>query len=189
MRILRELTFIEEQYEPAWTRKMKDLLLEIKDRVEQAKAASADALDPRTLRALERRYEAILQEGFAANPTPTAVAPPDTPKKRGRKKQSPAKNLLDRLQANRAAVLALWLNGLDLFTNLRAYGSVIFVSMRGDLRAKNACGGYPLSNYLWFLIFAFCLTTLPPSLTQNLIMHRLYWTLMFRSRTRQESGI
>lgn len=102
---LRELTFIEEQYEQPWAAKMKALLLEIKECVAQHQAADTTALDAQTQQAFERRYRAILKEGFAANPT-TPARVPGIPKKRGRKKQSQAKNLLDRLQGNQEAVLA-----------------------------------------------------------------------------------
>lgn len=103
---LRELTFIEEEYQQAWAGRMKALLLEIKGRVANAQALGATELETPTQQAFVRRYQAILRAGAAANPVPAATGPPDGPKKRGRKKQSPAKNLLDRLRANRAAVLA-----------------------------------------------------------------------------------
>lgn len=47
------------------------------------------------------RYEDILKDGFRANPTP----PLDAPKSRGRPKQSPPKNLLDRLRIQKSEVL------------------------------------------------------------------------------------
>lgn len=104
---LRELTFIEEEYQPAWAGKMKALLLAIKEQVANAQALGATELEAVVQQGFRRRYQALLRAGFAANP-PTAhtTEPPDGPKKRGRKKQSPAKNLLDRLWANRTAVLA-----------------------------------------------------------------------------------
>lgn len=100
---LRELTFIAEQHGQPWAGDMKALLLEIKAGVEQGKAAGAARRTDDPAPAFEQRYQAILDEGFAANPP---ADPVDAPKKRGRKKQSPAKNLLDRLSAHREAVLA-----------------------------------------------------------------------------------
>jgi len=90
---LRELTFVEEELKQVWARKMKDLLLDMKAEVEQAKAVSQHELEVLVLARLLRRYDEILTEGYHANP------PTPPPKKRtpGRAKQSPARNLLDRL--------------------------------------------------------------------------------------------
>ena len=99
---LRELVFIEEQYEQAWADGMIDLLVEIKDAVEGAKEQGQIALTDQQQVAFEARYDHLIAQGFQANPPP-----PDPPvKKRGRKKQSKAKNLLDRLQGHKREVLA-----------------------------------------------------------------------------------
>lgn len=101
---LRELTFVQEQGGQAWAGDMKKLLLEIKARVEQERAAGGERLDQGTLRGFEERYRRILAEGLVANPPP--VEPAGPPGKRGRKKQSKAKNLLDRLSAHQPEALA-----------------------------------------------------------------------------------
>jgi len=99
---LRELVFVEEQYEQAWADGMINLLVEIKEAVEEAKKQSQIALSDQQQAAFEARYDHLLAQGFQANPPP-----PDPPvKKRGRKKQSKAKNLLDRLQGHKREVLA-----------------------------------------------------------------------------------
>ena len=98
---LRELTFVEEVLKQAWARKMKDLLLDMKAEVERAKAAGQQELDVLVLARLLRRYEEILSEGYTANP----AAPPPEKRTRGRPKQSPARNLLDRLSQGKWAVL------------------------------------------------------------------------------------
>lgn len=100
---LRELTFIEEQCEQAWAGEMKQLLLNIKQEVEQQKASGAQNLSSEALREFENRYQEIALQGLRANPPPTPDPSLDT---RGRKKQTRAKNLLDRLMAYKAAVLA-----------------------------------------------------------------------------------
>ena len=80
---------------------MIDLLLEIKEAVDQARPTQ-DHLPADLLADFERCYAEILERGFAANP------PPDPPpeKKRGRRKQSPPKNFLDRLRDYQKEVLA-----------------------------------------------------------------------------------
>ena len=98
---LRELTFVEEELKQPWARKMKDLLLEMKAEVEQAKAAGQQEVEVQELARLLRRYDEILEEGYKANPTP----PPPEKRTRGRPKQSPARNLLDRLSQGKWAVL------------------------------------------------------------------------------------
>lgn len=99
---LRELTFLSEQYHLSWANKMIDHLLKIKDTVDDARQAGKTALDKIEIAKFERRYQRILREGFAADIAPE---PPDHPR-RGRKKQSKAKNLLDRLSNYRKETLA-----------------------------------------------------------------------------------
>jgi transposase len=98
---LRELRFIIEQYHQHWAQAMTQLLLDMKAEVE---AAPPDhrSLPPERIAYHERRYDRLLRQGFKANPPPDL--PPIT--KRGRKKQSPARNLLDRLQQHKAETLA-----------------------------------------------------------------------------------
>ena len=98
---LRELTFVHEQYQQAWAAEMIALLLEIKNAVAQARPTQ-NRLSPELQADFEHRYAEILERGFAANPLPDP--PPE--KKRGRQKQSPPKNLLDRLRDHQKEVLA-----------------------------------------------------------------------------------
>ena len=101
---LRELKFLQERYPQAWETGLVDLLLEIKQAVETAKLAQLSNLSPDQMRVFEERYEALLQQGFQANPPPENRE--DQPKKRGRIKQCPPRNLLDRFRDHKAAVLA-----------------------------------------------------------------------------------
>ena len=99
---LRELVFVEEQNEQDWAEKTSALLVEIKKAVEEAKQQGQSALTDQQQVDFETRYDDLIVQGFGANPLP-----PDPPvKKRGRKKQSKARNLLDRLHDNRREVLA-----------------------------------------------------------------------------------
>jgi len=98
---LRELRFVEEQYQQAWASEMAQLLRDAKQEVADCPDQQR-ALDPERIQFYHRRYDKLLQQGFKANPLPET--PP--PKKRGRNKQSPPKNLLDRLQKYQQATLA-----------------------------------------------------------------------------------
>ena len=103
---LRELTFVEEALQQEWARHMKDLLLEMKAAVERASAEGQHELDALLLAHFLRRYDAILAEGYRANPPPEAVRTSEQTKRRaGRTKQSPARNLLDRLSQGKWMVL------------------------------------------------------------------------------------
>ena len=98
---LRELTFLEEQYHQTWATDLKALLLEMKGAVEQARAAGHRHLPSATRAAFVARYRALLATGHAANPPP-----PRRPRQRGRVKQTPAQNLLERLWLGQDQVLA-----------------------------------------------------------------------------------
>ena len=97
---LRELQFITDQYQQPWATEMAQLLLEIKAEVSDV-SCTADLLPDDRLLHYAQTYDALLQQGFDLNPLPVT-----TPNKRGRPKQSPPKNLLDRLHKHRANVLA-----------------------------------------------------------------------------------
>jgi transposase len=97
---LRELTFVCEQYHQPWAQELFTLLLDMKAEVAQTREAMA--LPPERIAYYEYRYDDLLRQGVAANPPP----PTGLPKKRGRSKQSPPKNLLDRLATYKAETLA-----------------------------------------------------------------------------------
>ncbi len=96
---LRELCFIHEQYHQPWAKAMSDLLVEIKTAVEQTRPLQ-DHLSAEPITEFEQRYTALLAEGEKLNPPP---APPPTGR---RPKQTPPRNLLDRLRDHRQEVLA-----------------------------------------------------------------------------------
>jgi transposase len=98
---LRELTFVEEQYQQAWAKDLKHLLLEMKAAVAVARAQRLSRLAPEQRQAFVARYRAVLAAGHAANPPPARG-----PRHRGRIKQTPARNLLERLWLGQDEVLA-----------------------------------------------------------------------------------
>jgi len=118
---LRELTFVEEALKQPWAGKMKDLLLDMKAEVERAKALSQHELDVLVLARLLHRYDSLLAEGYQANPPPRVPSPPEPSKRTPRRaKQSPARNLLDRLSGGKWAVLRFLLDFAVPFDNNQA---------------------------------------------------------------------
>jgi len=101
---LRDLVFLYERYEQAWAAAMVQLLLEIKASIAVAREAGQTTLSAEQLAHFETRYQTVLSASYAANPPP--VVEPNAPPARRKPKQSPARNLLDRLDKHRSAVLA-----------------------------------------------------------------------------------
>lgn len=96
---LREWTGIYEQEGQQWAKEMIDLLLEMKKTVDDQRILEAG-----TLLSFVQRYDHLIEQGLSED---ERSHPPEFPTKpkRGRKKQSPAKNMLDRLQEYRSAAL------------------------------------------------------------------------------------
>src|SRR5262245_66002473 len=89
---LRELTFLEEADGQAWAKELKALFLEMKTAVAQARTRGEEGLAEAERTTFLTRYEALLAAELATNPPPKR-----RPHRRGRLKQSPARNLPERL--------------------------------------------------------------------------------------------
>jgi transposase len=98
---LRELTFLHEQYGQGWAKELKDLLREMKAAATRARTDGFTRLARKQRDQFVTRYEELLARGLAANPPPVRLL-----HRRGRPKQSSARNLLERLWLGRDAVLA-----------------------------------------------------------------------------------
>ena len=98
--LLRELISLHEETGQAWVQKLIRLLLSMQRVVAAARTAGQTALPPKRLAGYEAAFTRFVTEGLRANP------PPKPTGKRGRPKQTPARNLLDRLVTHRPAVLA-----------------------------------------------------------------------------------
>ncbi len=122
---LRELAWVEEQDGQAWAGEMAALLRRIKQTVDAARERGQATVPIRTRRRFRQRYARLLAEGLAANPPPPDAGPP----RRGRRKQSKAKNLLDRLQ-RRDEVLAFMEDVAIPFDNNQAEQDVRMVKVQ-----------------------------------------------------------
>ncbi len=101
--LLRELIFLWEEQDQKWAKLMIDHLLEIKDAVAAARNAGMTVLPDADLDRFLKRYKRIVDAGYAQNPIAKL---PLGPKRRGRRKQSKARNLLDRFHDHPDGILA-----------------------------------------------------------------------------------
>jgi transposase len=100
---LRALQCIEERSQQGWAAEMAKCLGAIQVAVDAARSGQRQL--PEAKRAeFATRYDRGMVEGLQANPPPVVAA--EQPKKRGRVKQSPPKNLRDRLEAHQREGLA-----------------------------------------------------------------------------------
>jgi transposase len=110
--ILRELVFIHEEYKQVWAKSLFDLLIDMNKNREEQKLV---AFQPERLFEWHRQYQKIISKGREVNPP--LIPALDAPKKRGRKKQTKAQNLLDRLENHEDSVLAFLHDFQIPFTN------------------------------------------------------------------------
>jgi len=111
---LRELTYLAEQDNQDWAAPMIALLLEAK-KASEAMPENCLAAESSELESILLRYDGLIQEGLAQNLSSPEVKPKK--KKRGRPKQSKAKNLLDRLRDFKDQVLAFLVHPRIPFDN------------------------------------------------------------------------
>ncbi|ABE51619.1 IS66-like element ISMbu5 family transposase [Methanococcoides burtonii] len=88
--LLRELTSVSENDNQLWSKAMNILLIDVKKSVDQIRGMSG-CMKPERIKEFEDWYGQIIHIGIEENPQLQAKS-----KKRGRTKQTTAKNLLDR---------------------------------------------------------------------------------------------
>ncbi len=122
---LRELTGITELTGQAWPEQLSGLLLEIKKTLLEHQRKGI-RLSKDELAAFSKRYDLIIEKGYLENPPPK-----ESPqKKRGRKKQSKARNLLNRLSEHKGEALAFMYDDRICFDNNQAERDIRMVKVK-----------------------------------------------------------
>jgi len=116
--LLRELTYLVENYLQTWAEAMIKLLTEIQKAIAAAKDLGQAALSAEQLSGFQNRYDQIVAEGLLANPPPERTEA--QARKRGRVKQTLPKNLLDRLRDHPDKILAFMYDFKVPFDNNQA---------------------------------------------------------------------
>lgn len=109
---LRELTFIYEEEKEDWAQEMKELLISAKKQVEAA--VQRGFLESEVLFSMESQYAELIKKGLKYH---DGLSPLPRKSTRGKKKQRPGKNLLDRLLVDRDCVLRFMHDFRVPFTN------------------------------------------------------------------------
>jgi transposase len=99
---LRDLTALVENDQQQWAAMMIACLLAAKQLVAAAWQAGQTELPSAYLERIHQLYDAIVATGLEENPLPNAPPPPG---KRGRRKKSKARNLVERFDKHKSAIL------------------------------------------------------------------------------------
>ena len=150
--LLRELALVAEQDGQAWASALADLLRSMCAAATEWRQHGADVIPTAERSTWIAQYHALLAQGFAAQPPP-AVDASRSRRRRGRPKQSPAKNLLDALLQHSDRVLA-FVDDLTIpFTNNQAERDLRMAKVQqkvaGTFRSEGGATAYcRLRSYL-----------------------------------------
>lgn len=138
------MKFISETTKQLWAEALIEHSVSIKRWVDEKKIAGDQELDKTTQKKAMAKYDRIVNEGLSLNQPEENNT---IPKKRGRKKQTPAKNLLDRLKKYRRATLAFMYdfnvpfdnNGSERDIRMMKVKQKISGTFRSDKGAEHFC--------------------------------------------------
>ena len=140
--LLRELKGISENYQYTWSDELHALILEIKREVDSVHAYSC-SLSPPKIADFEDRYSQIIRNALNEIPIP---ANSDFPGKRGRKKQSKAKNLIDRCILFQREILSFMHNFSIPFSNNQAERDIRMAKLQqkisGTFRSEEGAAAF-----------------------------------------------
>jgi len=140
--LLRELKGISENYHQSWSEELHALILEIKGEVDSVTEHSC-SLKSHQITDFEDRYFRIIKNGLNEIPIP---ANSDFPGKRGRKKQSKAKNLIDRCILFKPEILSFMHNFSIPFSNNQAERDIRMVKLQqkisGTFRSEDGAAAF-----------------------------------------------
>lgn len=122
---LRQLIFIEERYSQSWASDMAQLLIRIKKESDQARAAGKQ-MTLEQVHHFETCYDELVAHGLTVNPS-LETSPLN---QRGRRKQSPPKNLLDRLKRYKRETLRFMYDVTLPFDNNQAERDIRMVKLK-----------------------------------------------------------
>lgn len=126
---LRELDYLEKQFQQTWAGEMATLLVNIKNTIADLQPEQ-DSLSPGQILLFEHQYDDLVKMGLEENPYSEAKTPEDGTKKRGKPKQTPAYNLLARLRDYKGGVLAFMYDFSVPFDNNLAERDIRMVKVK-----------------------------------------------------------
>lgn len=145
---LRELRAMHENHEQSWAQKMRLLLLQANKAVIECKDAGQLELPRDLLRVFDANYDAIIKTAQSQIPDIKIKSG-----KRGKTKQHPAKNLLDRLTLKKAETLRFMHDFNVPFTNNQAERDIRMAKVKqkvsGCFRSEEGASRYSrLRSYM-----------------------------------------